>query len=233
MPAYGPHLPVESRCPTIIKETGEQCKNAAVYGLTHCRAHSTRTHRAAGRRRTAKAKALIYTSRMIRTGGLTASPEEHLIDTLVRADALVIYWGELIARMDEVGHARTLAGADRFRGELRYSLPTDELDELSVSSEEPLLGFNRHGDAAVHPFVEEYNKALKLKMTAAKLCLDAGIAERQIRVKEEQGRMLAGAVRGITAALEQRLGVQIAAQEWYPALVREQLLLNAGTPPAA
>lgn len=62
-----------------------------------------------------------------------------------------------------------------------------------------LTTMNDKGDLNIHPFVHEYNQALDRRAKFAKMCLDAGVAERQVRIAEEQGQLIA---RAITAVLD-------------------------------
>lgn len=58
---------------------------------------------------------------------------------------------------------------------------------------------------APHPFVVAYDAERDKLVKWAKLCLDAGVAERRVRIAEQQAEQLAGVVReivdGLTAAL--------------------------------
>jgi ATP-dependent exoDNAse (exonuclease V) alpha subunit len=59
----------------------------------------------------------------------------------------------------------------------------------------------------MHPFVAEYNNALERRAKFAKMCLDAGVSERQIALAERMGEQLSmlwertmNAIDGLTEA---------------------------------
>jgi hypothetical protein len=205
-------------------------------GLTVCRFHGGGAPhvKAAGKRRVvvetakvrAKEKALAYASRMIAAEGLeNVDPAQKLVETLLQWDALSNYWGEMCAALDVASAEKIGQG---LRGELKYSAPTDELDELAVGTNDHLLGFNRHGEAAIHPFVLEYKDALRERAKVAKMCLDAGIAERRVKLAEAQGKLIANVIRGLVAEIEKMLGQPISSRPEFAPMVRRQLALVSG-----
>lgn len=167
--------------------SGGQCKNPPVTGATVCRMHggSSPQVRKAAEVRAAKMTAEQTAQRMVARAGVDADPIEHLLESLHRAAALVEVWGMMVAALDDEAE-RT--NEESVRGGLGYY--EDELKsspyELGVVSRDRLLALNRHGDATVHPYVSEYQTALERRAKFAKLCIDAGIAERLVRVTEQQ-----------------------------------------------
>jgi hypothetical protein len=188
-------------------------------GIGKCRKHggNTRNHRRAAKREEAEGEA----QRMVALAGVDQDPIEHLLESLHLAACLVRVWGEMVAELDQA--QRDDPKAELVRGGLGYTEDTDSKSpyELEVISRDRLLALNRHGEAGVHPFVTEYENALDRRAKFAKLCIDAGVAERQVQLAEKQGAMLALAIKGILADLG------VADRPEVPGVVRRHLTLVA------
>jgi hypothetical protein len=150
--------------------------------------------------RAARIEAYAVAERMVARAGVDVDPIEHLLESLYRAAALVEVWGTMVAALD--AHAEERADQEGvIRGALGYTeLEADDRDELGVVALDPLMALNRHGEAQVHPYVAEYNAALDRRAKFAKLCVDAGVAERQVELQEQQVRL---AQRAFEAMLEE------------------------------
>lgn len=146
--------------------------------------------KAAAQKRAAEAEALATAQRMVARAGVDQDPIEHLLDSLHLAKQLVRVWGTMVAAIDDAAERET-DERGVLRGELHYTEVTDpdDHDELSVVASDRMMALNRHGEAQVHPYVQEYQKALERWAKLAKMCIDAGIAERQIRMVEQQVEM--------------------------------------------
>lgn len=169
------------KCTATATTTGEPCGNWAMRGATVCRKHGGAAPqvRRAAEVRAARMEAHATAERMIARAGVDADPIEHLLDSLYRAAALVQVWGTMVAALDARG--------DDERGTLSYyEADPEDRDELRVVSSEPLVALDRHGMAQIHPFVSEYNQWVERRAKFAKLCIDAGIAEAQIRIQQQQ-----------------------------------------------
>lgn len=189
------------RC-TARKRSGDQCRAFAVKGATVCRMHGGAAPqvRSAAKVRAAELEAHTVAARMVARAGVDVDPIEHLLESLHRAAALVEVWGEMVAGLDELGAERALGG---IRGELGYYRIQDpeSPDELRVVAHDSLMVLNRQGQATIHPYVVLYEQALERRAKFAKLCIDAGVAERQVRLMEHQGQLIAQAIRGILGDL--------------------------------
>lgn len=106
--------------------------------------------------------------------------------------------GELLASLGYDGDADPLLGLIREVG--RASMAVEVLGG-QVAELEEVHGPNHLGDGAPHILVTMWNEERDRLARYCKLAIDAGIAERQVRVAEAQARMLAGV---ITAVLEDR-----------------------------
>jgi hypothetical protein len=184
------------------RRNGQQCGAYAVKGATVCRMHggSAPQVRAAAMNRSARAQAHLEAERMVARSGVDVDPIEHLLDSLHLAATLVSVWGQMVARLDSRGADQTWE-RDGIRGELGYERDPDIGDGLSVRSKDALLALNSKGQAAVHPYVVEYHAAIERRGRLAKLCIDAGVAQRQIEIVESQAKLIAQVLRGVLTEL--------------------------------
>lgn len=185
-----PRKPVDERhrCTARSSRTGERCRKARVKGALVCGTHGGRAPqvRDKAKRRAAEQAALLEAQRMVQLAGVDMDPIQHLLESLHLAHQLVRVWGVMVAELDEAAERRAVDDG-KIRGELTYSeAPKDSYDELRVFSADHLLAFNYRGEAQVHPFMIEYQHALDRWAKFAKLCIDANISERQIRMVEAQ-----------------------------------------------
>ena len=214
--------PMHAQCQAKSKRSGQRCKNPPVTGATVCRMHggSAPQVRQVAVVRAARIEAEREAQRMVARAGVDADPIEHLLESLYRAAALVEVWGSMVAVLDDHAEQEAME-RDEIRGTLGYHENTDERDhdELRVVSHDRLLTLTHRGESQVHPYVREYQAALERRARFAKLCIDAGIAERQVKIAEEQGQLIAKAIRGIL----EELGV--ADRKETPGVVRKHLSL--------
>jgi hypothetical protein len=90
---------------------------------------------------------------------------------------------------------------------------------LEVRSRESLLALDRSGMAKLHPFVVEYEAAVERRGRLAKLCIDAGVAQRQVQLAEQEGQLLAQVIRGVLTDLG------VVDRPEVPTIVRRHLTL--------
>lgn len=215
-----------AKCTAKSKRTGNPCRNAAVTGATVCRLHGGAAPqvRRAGAVRAARLEAHAEAERMVARAGVDADPIEHLLESLHRAAALCEVWGQMVAALDAKAE-REARQAETLRGELGYDVDRDPAspNDLVVRPGDLLLALNYRGEAHVHPFVTEYQTALDRRARFAKLCIDAGIAERQVRLAEQQAQVMVQILR----AFAEDQGV-----EWTPDVAKSagrHLRLVAGS----
>lgn len=73
--------------------------------------------------------------------------------------------------------------------------------EASPDALEQLLAPDHTGDLRIHPYVRELREWTTEHARACKLAIDAGIAERQIQLAEDQADLLATVLRGVLVEL--------------------------------
>jgi hypothetical protein len=189
------------RCTARSKQSGERCKRARAKGALVCAMHGGKAPQVKrkAKERVVKQQALATAQRMVQLAGVDMDPIQHLLESLHMAHQLVRVWGVMVADLDDAAE-REARGQGKIRGELSYDVaPADSFDDLRVTTSDHLIGFNYRGEAQVHPYVTEYQQAIERRAKFAKLCLDAGIAERQVRMVEAQVELVH---RAFEAALE-------------------------------
>lgn len=95
----------------------------------------------------------------------------------------------------------------------------DDMITIQRAARDGFWGLNKDREMVIHPFVKLLREWTERYERACKTALDAGIAERQVRLAESQGELLATAVRGILGALN------LTAEQWAlaPKVVEAQL----------
>lgn len=168
------------------KFTGDTCTQKAGFGTDHpgyggCKFHAGLT--AAGKKAAAR-QAGREIIKEVKFGGdlkiTNVTAEQALIEEVQRSTAMVRWLEERIGTWKVGEYTDDLGGLPRL-GTVTFKgnpAPTEEAAWLLL-------------------YREERAHAAKV----AKMCIDAGIAERMVRVAEEQGVMLAQAIRAVLEAL--------------------------------
>lgn len=185
--------PDTERCGAKKRQGTGHCTQIAGWGTGHlgvgkCKLHGGSTE--SGRKAATREGAEQEAQRMVRLAGVDQDPIEHLLESLHLAAALVQVWGTMVAAIDH--KAEEEAETDGFlRGELGYEeVESDKgFTDMVVRPKDRLMAVDSRGESQVHPYMAEYQRALERRAKFAKLCIDAGVAERQIRVYEQQAEI--------------------------------------------
>lgn len=169
----------------LTRRNGQPCKGLAIAGTNRCRMHSGKT----GKRAKAQGAVVVELSR----------------------------WGLTDAKVDPAETLLRLLAQSRRRADLYAGLLQQAFDgdpdfpaDLGGAGVAALIGhkydLTREGDPvavaeAVRGLVELEAAERDRCARFAKLALDAGIAERQVRLAEQQGALVADAIDRILAAL--------------------------------
>lgn len=132
-------------------------------------------------------------------GVVAAHPVEVLLDVVHQAHGMATLYGWLVAGLSP--H------------------PTDE-DGKKV---EALYGPDHLGDARPHALVELHRKWLDTAARSSKLAIEAGVAERQIRLAEAQAGQIAGVLKGVTGDVFAALVAAGVDAELVAAMQRDEL----------
>jgi hypothetical protein len=160
-----------ARCSARSKRTGEPCNNYPVKGANVCRMHggATRQTKALARRRLAMEAAKKEAARL--GGSRDVDPLDVLLEQVREAAANVSVYRLAIDHLDvEVG-------------------PLD-----SAVAQRGIITEGAVVDPQVHILVQMYDAERDRLVKYAKLCVDAGVDERRVRVTEQQASRLGQAL---------------------------------------
>lgn len=135
-------------------------------------------------------------------------PEEALLECIRISGGEVRYASERIAEIDPDEAVGPVVTTRPLKWEKGAESPDDRVEE--------------HGGPALHIWIEVRHRAMDRLVNYTKVAIAAGLEERRVRVAEEQGHLLAEAVRGILCDLG------VADRPDAPAVVRKHLTLLSG-----
>lgn len=169
------------------------CKRPTVPGTTVCYYHGGNAPhvRAAGLERL-KAEQIATTIAQELAAVGRPLVEEHPIDGLLKevwrsASAVEVY-GQLVAALEVPGDFNDLVeviGMD------------DNGEETWRGRIDTLLGLNHNGELAANVLVRLWNEERERHAKFCKLALDAGVAERLVRMAEVQGQQIVGLIMAV------------------------------------
>ena len=144
----------------IAKSTGKPCEGEIVTGTGKCRVHGVNgALRRKGLARAARDTALQW-----------AHEEAQRLPWLAELGSTLSSTSRLCLRFEALTYAT-------------WKLATQQL----IDSGDLLLWQNDHGEAAIHPYVEEMDKAAVRWDRVSKHAIDAGVSQRRLAIEEEQG----------------------------------------------
>lgn len=173
---------VHPKC-TGHNKRGEPCGKNPLTGLTVCMTHGggTKAARAAGKRRTEEAAAVVEAARFATRRDI--HPADALLELVQWTAGEVDYWRGKVDALDDdelAGNLTTKHETGQDKGQ-----PTD----LTTT------------EAAEHIYIRMLGKASDRLATYAAAALRAGVEERRVRLAEGQGAMVAAVIRRILDAL--------------------------------
>ena len=187
---------------------GSPCKQAAGHGTNH-----------------------VGVGRCKRHGGASPNAEMGGVVALARRESQVMG-----IPIDVAPHVALLECIRITAGEVQYAserinelTPDDAVGPVVTSrplkeekgAEDPSTYVEEFGPPALNIWIRVRHEAMDRLVNYSKIALAAGIAERQVRIAEQQGQLLAAAIRGVL----EELGV--ADRPEVPSVVRKHLSLLA------
>lgn len=168
---------LQLRCVAVSRRTGKPCGSWPVRGSTVCRVHGGGAPqvRAAAARRVAIAEAHKVVARL--GGVIGVDPLDALVEMVHEAAWNVAAYRLVIERYD------VTVGLDG-----------------AVAVPEVRDGTGVQNAAQVHILVQAYDQERDRLVRYAKLCVDAGVDERRVRIAESQGQLLARVVQAAVDA---------------------------------
>lgn len=160
-----------TQCTATSKQSGKQCQKRAIRGAVVCGTHGGAAPqvRAKATERVVKAEAIATAQRMVERDGVDVDPIDHLLDSLHLSATLVRVYGSMVAELDDLSEETAVLKGTR--GEAYTDF---------------LLTVNNKGDTQLHPYMQAYEEAINRRAKIAKLCIDAGIAEMQLELIQQQ-----------------------------------------------
>ena len=189
--------------------SGGSCRKTAGWGTGHsgvgrCKFHGgcTPNHELSG------AIALARREAAVMGRPLSIEPHEAIIECIRIAAGEVAYSSSQIAGLEDAEAV----------GPVQTSRPLKE----EKGAENAEVYVTEYGPPAVNIWIEVRHRAMDRLVNYSKIALAAGVAERQVRIAEQQGQMLAQVIRGVL----EDLGVDKRPEA--PAVVRKHLALIQG-----
>lgn len=206
---------------TAYEQSGQRflCKRGAGYGTDHlgfgyCKNHGGNTP--AGRKAGAKAmgRQIIDNRRAFgdKDDALNnVSPEQALLEEVRRSVALVRWLEERISNWS-ISALEELNETDR-------STYDTALAGLPALMTETVKGTPMATDA--HSWLILYREERQHMVRVSKMAIDAGIQERMVKIAEDQGRILATAIRAVLEALSLSPDQTLLVPQVVPSILRQ------------
>jgi hypothetical protein len=173
-----PDLKDDRRCVATSKGSGERCVKASIVGGTVCSVHggSAPAVRAAAGRRVAEADA----RKAVATYGLAVDidPSAALLQEIARTQGAVLWLADKVRELDPEALVWGITKTQHGHGQQGRIDVTEEAAEVS---------------AWVRLWQTERSHLVKVCESA----LRAGVAERQVRLAEQQGELIAAVIRAV------------------------------------
>ena len=173
---------VKAVCGARKRQGSGTCQREAGWGTDHlgsgsCKLHGgcTRNHNLAALRAEA-----VDASRQF-GGFIDIDPADALLLLVGKAAANVAFWGARVEQLDQSGQVRV----EREGG------------ASSTMIEASIVGRNHAGDGAIHVAAAQFGDWCDRLVRYAKTAIDAGIAERHVRLAEAQGKLVGDLLRAI------------------------------------
>lgn len=177
------------------KRKGEKCRNKVEPGTIVCKLH-TRVARIEESARRRRVQDLFDEYRELH--GDDVDPLAVLLEAISTDCRMVAVYERLVGTLAEESSAtfsyEWMGGDDDGKG--------GRLVGVVINDEPALVDPDHLGDLKSHPFVTELKAWNDSKAKHAKLALDAGVEERQVRIAEQQAEQLSRAVVAAFDALD-------------------------------
>ncbi len=186
-------------CGAKLRNGRGTCRKQAGWGTDHgptggaggygrCRLHGGNTRDQ--RKRAAAEEARAEAVKMVMGSPIPTTPEDALQLCIDVTRGEVAYCDRRIGELTD-GNAAVPLASDRVHEELDQSGDVHELQDRTVQS-----------TAELHVWINTRIGAVERLARFSKMALDAGVAERRIRIGERQAEVLAGVILAVVGALE-------------------------------
>lgn len=196
------------RCSAKAKGTGEQCKRWAIEGGKTCLVHgsSTAAAKAAAKRRTDRARA--EAALVVYGLPIEIDPQTALLEEVHRSAGHVAWLGQVVHSTDAE--------------DLVWGI-TEQVDKGAGE----FTGTDTTYAAKPSVWLDLYQRERKHLADVCKAAIGAGIAERQVRLAESQGSLLAGVIERVLRRLDLSEAQRIIVSVVVPEELRAAQVLEA------
>jgi hypothetical protein len=205
-------ITIEGRCNARTRK-GTPCTFQAGWGTGHQGTGRCKLHGGASPQAELSGAVTLARREMLVMGRpLDMEPHEALLECIRIAAGEVAYASERIAELDAADAVGPVVSTHRrpLKEEKGAEDPRTEVEEVRVEA------------PALHIWIVVRQHAMDRLVNYSKIALAAGVAERQVRLAEQQGQLLVEVIRGVLTDL----GVNEHPEA--PAVVRKHLTLIAG-----
>ena len=213
-------------CTATAKQTGKRCRLRPAPGALTCRFHggwAPQVRAAAQRRLQAEAA-----GRLVRTFGDPVAgidPQDALLEMVAASAGHVRWLAEMVARLAPEAVAWGTAEQEQ-----QEALGGDQVDEDGAVTRVRRYGADEYlrvkQTAAPNVWVALYGDWMDRHVRICKAAIAAGLGERQVRLAEEQGAIMARLL--LAVAEDAELALSEAQQEAYRRVAARQLRLLPG-----
>lgn len=176
------------KCDAKAKSTGKKCRRNAVPGLTKCRLHCGLSPEVAAEKGRVNLAYARIGEWLTENEIPYVDPLEALLLEVGRSHVVVQALGSIVAKLKDPTDAVVTEVETAEEGERKRAV------EVWVDA---IYGPTHTGDFGEHVAYSMWTRARKHHASVCKMALDAGVAERQVRIAEAQGQLLARVVSAI------------------------------------
>lgn len=188
---------------------GGRCQRASGWGTGHSGVGRCKFHGGASpQAEVGGAIALARQEAVVMGRPLAMEPHEALLECIRIAAGEVAYASERIAALEETDAVGPVITTRPLKHEKGAESRTERVHE--------------EGEPRLHIWIVVRQRAMDRLVNYSKIALNAGVEERRVRLAEQQGALIAGAIRRILESLG------VANHPQAPAVVRRELTLIAG-----
>jgi hypothetical protein len=185
--------PIEGRCTSRSSRTGKPCQRYPVKGAKVCATHGGRAPQV---KAAAKARQVQEAAELaVATYGLPreVAPDQALLEEVHRTAGHVAWLGKVVGQLEQ--------------GEVTWGLA----EETDAPVTDGGGGTTTKSKAGVNVWVKLYQDERRHLAAVCRDALAAGIAERQVRLAEQQGSLLAGVIGRVAQRLLEAIVVMMRA----------------------
>lgn len=191
------------RCTSTSKRTGDRCGAWAIPGLDVCRWHGGATKKAQAKAQRNQQRDAAHTAATRFGVPIDTTPQQALLDEVQRTAGMVAYYGAKAQEVADRDHAALVRGVTREENREGFQ-----------------AGSTRVIEAAPNIWLTLWNDERDRLVRVSAAAIKAGIEERRVQLAEQQGQLIAAAIRRVLDRLNLTQAQQVLVGEVVPAELR-------------